>query len=121
MRTYNYKNIILFLLLSGIFIYHFNIWCNEQIIEGIQNQNSGQYQQYSNNDLGAKVQKNAGNIQYLKEHTANVPEMQSSIKSIQKNVDKLNQQMTAIQQQQTAKAKAQQKQAASAKKVTGLN
>ena len=112
-----YISIILAIVIIVVIAYHFNIWCSCQVIEGAQNRQQGYNN--SNDNLGTKVQTNAGNIQYLQDQVKKMAGLEQHVDKIQTNVDKLNNQMASIKSKQTDRAKDSQK--ATSKPVTGLH
>lgn len=109
--------IILAIVIITIFAYHFNIWCSCQVIEGVENQQKSY--NAGNENIGTKVQTNAGNIQYLQDKVKKMDGLDQHVAKIQTNVDKLNNQMASIKAAQTGRAKDSQK--ATSKPVTGLH
>jgi predicted PurR-regulated permease PerM len=96
------KNIILYILICFFIILILSeiilSWKNNNLIEGIRNRRNRN--KNINRNVEILSQKNAGNIEYLKDRIKEVDNMNSRINTIQENVDLMQVQINNLVEQQ---------------------
>jgi hypothetical protein len=94
------KLLLLFLIFFFIFLIIFQIIeRNRNIIEGIDETTTPTYKEYAADPL-ILGQQNAGNINYLKSQTDDIPSFKKKITDLTTRVDNLEQQLAALGEQQ---------------------
>jgi hypothetical protein len=99
------KNIILYILICFFLILILSeiiISCrSNNLIEGIRNRkNRRNIKKNTNTNIGILSEKNAGNIEYLKDRMKELDNMDSRINTIQQNVDLMQVQINNLVEQQ---------------------
>ena len=99
-----YFLIIFFMILIIYQIYQMYFKCN--ILEGLANNTTGQYQPYNSSTDTTNVtilaQQNAGNIQVLENQVSQLQDMQTEVRDISSNLVTISKQISALQQQVSA-------------------
>ena len=99
---------ILICLLIIFFIYliiYQTFFTKKNILEGLANDTSGQYQDYNtsnSNNPQILAQQNAGNIQVLEKQINNLNELPTKVNNIESNLTTISTQLSSLQQQVTA-------------------
>ena len=95
----------------NVLIIYQTYFTKKNIIEGLANDTTGQYQAYNtsnSNNTQILAQQNAGNIQVLEKQINNLSSLQTEVNDISGNLVTISKQLNALQQQVNALTQQQQ-------------
>ena len=100
--------ISLLIMFFMILIIYQILFINIYTAEGLANNTSGQYQEYSSNNPGILAQQNAGNIKVLEGQVNKLTDLKTEVSDISRNMVTMSTQISNIQQQVSALTSQQQ-------------